>query len=204
MELVLNEILPLQQSNLPITGIHLFLPHPTTTTAKAKNKFFTGQEHALRGKPLEQSQGIHVFTSNSSFVFTCHHFHTLIPRWTLRTEECNYQKVSRMMKELRNYFPILSFRQMSLKYAILRVRWPIFPLLRPDSKKGEGVWNSMVFQPQTSSSLRHLVSNPSSATHQLGDICASASNDQTCLWVVIGIKQVNVNNAHMKLPTVQL
>lgn len=32
---------------------------------------------------------------------------------------------------------------MSLKYAILRVRWPIFPLLRPDSKKGEGVWNSI-------------------------------------------------------------
>ena len=65
------------------------------------------------------------FVSSSSFVFTCHHFNALIPRWTLRSEEYNSQEVSQMKDNihsgsLRNYFSILSFRQMSITYPVFQ------------------------------------------------------------------------------------
>lgn len=76
-------------------------------------------------KTLEPESWDSCFVSSSSFVFTCHHFHALIPRWTLRSEECNSQKVSQMKDNryihsgsLRNYFSILSFRQMPIKYPV--------------------------------------------------------------------------------------
>lgn len=128
------------------------------------------------GKPREQSQGTHVLLS-SSFVFTCHHFHFLIPKRTLRPEECHFRKWD-VWKigdafTLGHWEIILSFRETSTKQPMFWWTglyfhfWELLESLQPPEKKRkEGADRAGGYR--AGCSVTHLISNPSSTTQLAG------------------------------------